>query len=39
MPPACARGTFAFDGDNKATFRPQRQGGSAKVVLACVPRG
>jgi hypothetical protein len=32
-------GTFVFDADNKATFRPQRQGVSAKVVLACVPRG
>jgi hypothetical protein len=32
-------GTFGFDADNKATFRPQRQGVSAKVVLACVPRG
>jgi hypothetical protein len=32
-------GTFVFDADNKATFRPQRQGVSVKVVLACVPRG
>jgi hypothetical protein len=32
-------GTFVFDADNKATFRPQRQGVSIKVVLACVTRG
>ena len=32
-------GTFILDADNKATFRPQRQGVSSKVVLACVPRG
>src|SRR5262249_50310873 len=27
-------GTFVFDAENKATFRPQRQGVSVKVVLA-----
>jgi hypothetical protein len=32
-------GTFIFDADNKATFRPQRQGVSVKVVLACAPKG
>ena len=32
-------GTFVFDADNKATFRPQRQGVSVKVVLACAPKG
>jgi len=32
-------GTFVFDADNKATFRPQRPGVSVKVVLACVPKG
>ena len=31
-------GTFIFDADNKATFRPQRQGTSVKVVLACVQK-
>jgi hypothetical protein len=31
-------GTFSFDSDNKATFRPQRQGASVKVVLACVQK-
>jgi hypothetical protein len=31
-------GTFSFDADNKATFRPQRQGASVKVVLACVQK-
>jgi hypothetical protein len=31
-------GTFIFDSDNKATFRPQRQGASVKVVLACVQK-
>jgi len=29
-------GTFTFDADSrKATFRPQRQGASVKVILAC----
>ena len=32
-------GSFVFDTDNKATFRPQRQGVSVKVVLACAPKG
>ena len=32
-------GSFVFDADNKATFRPQRQGVSVKVVLACAPKG
>ena len=31
-------GTFLFEADNRATFRPQQQGVSTKVVLACVPR-
>jgi hypothetical protein len=31
-------GTFSLDADNKATFRPQRQGASVKVVLACVQK-
>jgi hypothetical protein len=32
-------GTFTFDADNrKATFRPQRQGVSVKVLLACVQK-
>ena len=29
-------GTFTFDADSKATFRPQRQGVPIRVVLACV---
>jgi hypothetical protein len=33
------QGSFVFDADNKATFRPQRQGVSVKVVLACAPKG
>jgi len=32
-------GSFVFDADNKATFRPQRQGVLVKVVLACAPKG
>ena len=32
-------GSFVFDADNKATFRPQRQGVSVKVLLASVPKG
>lgn len=32
-------GTFIFDAENKSTFRPQRQGVSVKVVLACVQKG
>jgi hypothetical protein len=31
-------GTFVFEADNKATFRPQRQGAAVKVVLACVEK-
>jgi hypothetical protein len=31
-------GTFLFETDNRATFRPQQPGVSTKVVLACVPR-
>jgi hypothetical protein len=31
-------GTFNFEADNKTTFRPQRQGASVKVVLACVQK-
>jgi hypothetical protein len=31
-------GTFTYEADNRATFRPQQPGVSAKVVLACVPR-
>jgi hypothetical protein len=32
-------GSFVFESENKATFRPQRQGVSVKVVLACAPKG
>src|SRR5260370_42116689 len=28
-------GTFIFEQEDRATFLPQRQGASAKVVLAC----
>jgi hypothetical protein len=31
-------GTFIFEDDNRATFRPQQQGVSVKVVLACIPK-
>jgi hypothetical protein len=31
-------GTFTFEADNQATFRPQRQGAAAKVILACVAK-
>jgi hypothetical protein len=31
-------GTFTFESDSRATFRPQRAGAATKVVLACVPR-
>lgn len=31
-------GTFIFEEDSRATFRPQRQGVSIKVVLACIPK-
>ena len=29
-------GTFIFDADNKATFRPEQQDRPVKVILACV---
>ena len=32
-------GSFVFDSESKATFRPQRQGVAVKVVLACAPKG
>jgi hypothetical protein len=31
-------GTFVFEDERRATFRPQRQGISFKVVLSCIPR-
>ena len=31
-------GTFTFEADNRATFRPQQQGVSTKVVVACIPK-
>jgi hypothetical protein len=31
-------GSFVFESDSKATFRPQRHGVTVKVILACVPR-
>src|SRR5262245_42019647 len=31
-------GTFIFEEGNRATFLPQRQGASAKVVLACAQK-
>jgi hypothetical protein len=31
-------GTFSFENDNRTNFRPQRQGISTRVVLACVPK-
>jgi hypothetical protein len=31
-------GAFTFDTENKATFRPPRQGVAVKVVLACVQK-
>jgi hypothetical protein len=31
-------GTFSFESDSRATFRPQRPGVASKVVLACIPR-
>jgi len=33
-----AGGTFVFEDENKATFRPQRRGAAVKVVIACVPK-
>jgi hypothetical protein len=31
-------GTFVFEEENRATFRPQRQGTAIKIVLACAPK-
>jgi hypothetical protein len=31
-------GTFTFQSDSRATFRPQQPGVASKVVLACIPR-
>jgi hypothetical protein len=31
-------GTFVFEDDGRATFRPQRQGVAVKVVVACAPK-
>jgi len=31
-------GTFVFEEDNRATFRPQRQGVAIKVMVACIPK-
>ena len=31
-------GTFVYEADNKANFRPQRPGAAIKVVLACVQK-
>src|SRR5437660_7810770 len=31
-------GTFVFEEDNRATFRPQRQGVTVKVMLACASK-
>jgi hypothetical protein len=31
-------GTFTFEADNRATFRPQRSGVAVKVILACIPK-
>ena len=31
-------GTFILEDQNRATFRPQRQGASVKVVLACAQK-
>ena len=31
-------GTFAFEAEDKATFRPQRQGVAIKVILACLQK-
>ena len=33
-----AGGTFIFEEENRATFLPQRQGASAKVVLVCAQK-
>jgi hypothetical protein len=31
-------GTFTFESDNRAAFRPQRPGVAVKVILACIPK-
>jgi len=31
-------GTFVFEDDNRASFRPLRRGGDTKVVVACIPK-
>jgi len=31
-------GTLVYEDDGRATFRPQRQGASTRVVVACVPK-
>ena len=31
-------GTFVFEEDGRATFRPQRQGVAVKVVVVCAPK-
>src|SRR5215475_13780038 len=31
-------GTFVFEEENRATFRPQRQGVTVKVMLACASK-
>jgi len=31
-------GTFVFEDEGRATFRPQRQGVAVKVVVACTPK-
>jgi hypothetical protein len=31
-----AAGSFVFDSDSEATYRPPRRGGAGKVVLVCV---
>jgi hypothetical protein len=31
-------GTFVFEEQNRATFRPQQEGTAIKVVVACAPK-
>ena len=31
-------GTFVFEDEGRATFRPQRQGVAVKVVVVCAPK-
>src|SRR6476619_4530156 len=31
-------GTFSYEADNRAIFRPQRPGVAVKVILACIPK-